>query len=485
MKKILFSLILAGIASSVFFSLQASEETATAEVIHKLRKGFSQERIYPTEKYAAAVRREILPRVEKFVEQQGISLGQPIEAEAFKCEVDSGTYPACWMCATNGFKFTFNYWGKLQDYYPPDNWFDKSKEEKKDSKYLGENRMTSKEIESFARDFLKQQGYGESFAYYKTKPTLEGPLKTEKGTYPYVEVEWNSNPGNLLCSKTNDYYFSVQIDTDKKKLIGCRMYPSAVDIANNYAFFVQDPVQVKVKPMPYQDRLKQVYGKRAEVLDKLIHIDTVYSNVMTSFYIARAKECIDNVDFIVPETADFKEIASVYIDKKGYLLGSIALKNGWGFRFDRKGYIDGVCTPYDFFGGNTANEIEVFYGTNQMTTNEIVKLAEESLKKFGYDLQNYTNSTTTFSMEGPFVPKNISGDEHGFPYASVRWHCWDPYFSFKVDLNTEKKAVVSIETSVYDLSESDKRPAFEIGVIPETEAAYQARVQKEKEAVKN
>ena len=187
MKKILLSLLLVGIVSSVFFSMQASEKPVTADAIYKLRKHSVKERIYPTLEYTAAVRKETLPRMEKFVKQQGISLGQPIEAEAFKCGVDTYAYPACWMRATNGFKFTFNHWGKVEEYFSSDDWFNKDDEEKEDSKYLGKNRMTIKEIESFARDFLKQQGYGESFAYYKTKPTIEGPLKTEKGTYLRIE----------------------------------------------------------------------------------------------------------------------------------------------------------------------------------------------------------------------------------------------------------------------------------------------------------
>ncbi|MBQ7589069.1 MAG: hypothetical protein IJU47_00070 [Verrucomicrobia bacterium] len=490
MKKLLFSLILAGIASSVFFSMQASEEPVTAETIGELRFGILQKKIYPTPEYTAAVRKETLPRIEKFVEQQGISLEQPIEAEAFKCQVDNSNYPACFMRTTNGFKFTFNHWGKVEEYSSTDNWFDKDDEQKDDPKYLGKNRMTSEEIESYARDFLKQQGYGESFAYYKTKPTIEGPLKTEKGTYPYVEVEWVSDPENFICANLDDYYFLVQIDTDKKKLIGCRIYPSAVDIANNYAFFAQDPVQVKVKPMLRQDWLKQTYGKRAEVLDKPIHIDTVYSNAVTSFYISQAKACVDKLDYKIPDPIELDEIKSVRINGIGYLFGELVLKNGYSFTYDKKGYPWQFSTPYAFF--TTAQEDvfyhpEKYYGTNRMTTNEIVKLAEESLKKFGYDLQNYTNSTTVLSIKGPFEPKTfLPNDEHEFPYARVNWSGSNPdsLFGFNVDLNTDKKEIVNIEAYVNCLSEFDKRPALEIGVYPETEEAYQARIKKE-EAAKN
>ena len=500
MKKILLSLILVGIVSSVFFSLQASEEPVTVEEIYKLRYGIVtvediyklrfgilQKKIYPTPEYTVAVRKETLPRIEKFVEQQGISLEQPIEAEAFKCQVDNSNYPACFMRTTNGFKFTFNHWGKVEEYSSPDNWFNKDDEQKDDPKYLGKNRMTSEEIESYARDFLKQQGYGESFDYYKTQPMIEGPLKTEKGTYPYVEVEWNSDSENFICTTPNDYYFLVQIDTDKKKLIGCRIYPSAEDIANNYAFFAQDPVQVKVKPMLRQDWLKQTYGKRAEVLDKPIHIDTVYSNAVVNFFVSQAKEGLKKMNFTASESADFGKVTRSAINQRGYFQGALFLSNDWSFSFDNKGYLSKIATPDAFFGRNWYNNKEKFYGTNRMTTNEIVKLAEESLKKFGYDLQSYTNNMTSFSMEGPFGPNSIPNDEHEFPYVLVNWAGSnpDPYFMFQVELNTDKKEVVNIEAYVNCFNESDKRPAFEIGVIPETEAAYQARIQKEKEAVKN
>ncbi len=486
MKKILLSLILVGIVSSVFLSMQASEEPVTADAMYKLRFGTLQEKIYPTPEYIAAVQKEILPRVEKFVKQQGISLGQPIETESFKCVVDDRSYPACFMRTTNGFKFTFNHWGKVEEYSSPDNWFGKDGEQKEDAKYLGENRMTTKEIESFARDFLKQQGYGESFDYYKTKPTIEGPLKTEKGTYPYVEVEWERIPGNFICEYPDDYYFLVQIDTDKKKLIGCRMYPSAEDIANNYAFFAQDPVRIKVKPMHRLDHLKQIYGKRAEVLDKPIHVDNVYSNAVVNFFVSQAKEGLKKMDFPVSESVDFDKVTRSDINQRGYLQGTLFLSNGWNFAFDNKGYLCKITTPY-FFGSNWYNNKEKYYGTNRMTTNEIVKLAEESLQKFGYGLQNYTNSTTKFSMERSLGPNSIPNDEHEFPYACVNWSGANPdlYFCFLVELNTDKKTVVSITTLVNCFNEFDKRPALEIGVIPETEAAYQARIQKEKEAVKD
>ncbi len=491
MKKLLLSLILVGIATSVFFSLQASEEPATAEAIHKFRKCITTERIHPTQQYTIAVRKEILPRVEKFVKQQGISLGQPIKAEDFKCVVNSYAYPACSMSLSNGFSFAFNHWGKIKEYSSPGNWFDKDDEQKNDSKYLGMNRMKPEEIESFARDFLKKQGYGESFAYYKTKPTIEGPLKNEKGTYPYVEVEWNSSPGEFICEDPDDYYFSVVINTDKKEMVGFLFEPSSEDIANNYAFFARNPVQIQVKPMLFQDYLKQTYGKRAEVIGKRIHVDTVYSNEVTSFYISQAKKCVDKLDYKIPDPIELELVKNVRINSLGYLQGALALKNGYDFVFDRKGYIWQFSTPYAFF--TTAQEDvfyhpEKYYGTNRMTTNEIVKLAEESLKKFGYDLQNYTNSATVLSIKGPFEPKTfLPNDEHEFPYARVNWSGSNPdsLFGFNVDLNTDKKEVVNIEAYVNSFSEFDKRPALEIDMIPETEEAYRARMQKEKEGINN
>ena len=268
-------------------------------------------------------------------------------------------------------------------------------------------------------------------------------------------------------------------------MIGCRMYPSAEDIANNYVFFAQDLVQIKVKPMLYQDWLKQVYGKRAEVIGKQIHIDTVYSNAVTSFFISQAKECVDKLDYKIPDPIELDEVKSVRINGIGYLFGELVLKNGYSFTYDKKGYPWQFSTPYAFF--TTAQEDvfyhpEKYYGTNRMTTNEIVKLAEESLKNFGYDLQNYTNSATVLSIKGPFEPKTfLPNDEHEGPYARVNWSGSNPdsLLGFNVDLNTDKKEVVNIEAYVNCLSEFDKRPALEIGVIPKTEAAYQARMLKE------
>ena len=57
MKKILLSLILVGIVSSVFLSMQASEEPVTADAMYKLRFGTLQEKIYPTPEYTAAVQK--------------------------------------------------------------------------------------------------------------------------------------------------------------------------------------------------------------------------------------------------------------------------------------------------------------------------------------------------------------------------------------------------------------------------------------------
>jgi hypothetical protein len=234
------------------------------------------------------------------------------------------------------------------------------------------------------------------------------------------------------------------------------------------------------------DHLKQIYGKRAEVLDKPIHVDNVYSNAVVNFFVSQAKEGLKKMDFPVSESVDFDKVTRSDINQRGYLQGTLFLSNGWNFAFDNKGYLCKITTPY-FFGSNWYNNKEKYYGTNRMTTNEIVKLAEESLQKFGYGLQNYTNSTTKFSMERSLGPNSIPNDEHEFPYACVNWSGANPdlYFCFLVELNTDKKTVVSITTLVNCFNEFDKRPALEIGVIPETEAAYQARIQKEKEAVKD
>ncbi|MBO4715200.1 MAG: hypothetical protein J5672_03760, partial [Verrucomicrobia bacterium] len=90
---------------------------------------------------------------------------------------------------------------------------------------------------------------------------------------------------------------------------------------------------------------------------------------------------------------------------------------------------------------------------------------------------------------GPFEPGGRIKKE--IPRVSIRWDAQpgEPYYYITVEFNTETKEIDRVRVSMnmelvksYDviMGNTENKDLY-----PETEAAYQARVQKEKEAVKS
>jgi len=131
----------------------------------------------------------------------------------------------------------------------PTNWF--FEQEFLDvSKYLGQDRMTTNEVISMARDTLTKLGYKPELTRSYETPVLEGPFDIKKGHVPYCRVIWEWPKTENLVDLNQ---IKIEINMDLKTLVGLDLSFSRT---NKLA---STPIHVDVVPeleSDYQKRMK-------------------------------------------------------------------------------------------------------------------------------------------------------------------------------------------------------------------------------------
>jgi len=134
--------------------------------------------------------------------------------------------------------------------------------------------------------------------------------------------------------------------------------------------------------------------------------------------------------------------------------GSIGLKNGWSFSF-QFGCVNGFESSHSYFGLQDPHEIPKFYGQVKMTTNEIVQLARDTIKKLGIPLEE------VFADQEPQIKPPEHVGTNTVPCYMIEWP--DPYGDYiRMEINAETKRVENL----YMLSRNLKRPSPKINVVP-------------------
>src|SRR6185437_8589180 len=119
-------------------------------------------------------------------------------------------------------------------------------------------------------------------------------------------------------------------------------------------------------------------------------------------------------------------------------------------------------------------DISKYTGKDNMTTNDAVELARDTLRKLGYAPKTLYTDVPPSSIKGPFDTK----DGHHIPYCEIRWSHDAPseaertnsaYLEFQINL--DKRSVVGMDIA----SPFIWRPNPQIDVVPETESEFRKR----------
>jgi hypothetical protein len=162
---------------------------------------------------------------------------------------------------------------------------------------------------------------------------------------------------------------------------------------------------------------------------------------------------------------------------KNEIDGAINLTNGYRFAFFYLGYVDvfeSTNNIYHYLDPTDQAQIASFVGKANMTTNEAIALARESIKKLGYKLEYFGAQSNPTQFEGPIHTK------HGLlPYCKIRWELPEHEFNhFEVNVDMQTKTLVGLALGFErEFSQTNHiGTPLKVDVEPELESDYKKRM---------
>lgn len=212
--------------------------------------------------------------------------------------------------------------------------------------------------------------------------------------------------------------------------------------------------------------------------DKLIHMTASYSNAVLLAVLTNVSDFAQKLELPIPGPITTTQVQTFKPTPiKGQVGGVLTLTNGDRF-FQHHGYID-LYYAYDNFltappaverGGPEVVDQWAgrLFGPVNMTTNEVVEFARESLRKLGYELK-------ALHADGPptrFVGPNIVGGRT-IPFCRVEWNHENQEEVVVIEVNAQRRQVVGFSL----VSTNAWRPEPKLDIVPELESEYRKRIQ--------
>ncbi len=215
--------------------------------------------------------------------------------------------------------------------------------------------------------------------------------------------------------------------------------------------------------------------------DKLIHITAAYSNAVLLVILTNVSDFAKKLDLPIPQPVTATQVQKCFINPiMGANGGLLTLTNGDLFHYyDTGGYVSSfrayknpMQPPDDLEFDDLEKWIPQFYGTMNMTTNEVIEFAREALRKLGHDPKKLHADIMPTRFDGPGVVHGTNT----IPFCDVEWRDDEENNSIRIGVNAEKKQIVrfylSLSTNIYPA-----RPALKLDVVPELERDYRKRTQ--------
>ena len=482
MKKLLFSIFTALLVVNMF-AVDTSEQTQQQKT---WSPHIYHEPLHITPAYSNAVYQAILPRLAEAVKQLELPVSQPFGAEQVKAISIYQASPEVTTGFSDGSCLLMNPCGLFYLYYSPSSLFYESTFSKRFyrentsvytenvSAFMGQNRMSKKEIIDMARQLkerLCKTGYSDILFSIEGEPQVEGPFDVKNGQVPYAKVSWGENLGGSwdnyrgIClhdrgfndlDKPAGNYFEVEINTDKKQIVSFWVKPTIENLAKHFSYQIPEglPLKLTEKVETETEYRQHVYGKRSVLIGKNIRVTPVYSNAVLALMLPEVTRIAKKLELPIELPVTTEQVKEFSVDPKGYLGGKLFLKNGWQFNIGGSRFFvsisDGVhrgqcnvevISPHCFFTMEDKEiNLEDYYGTNKMSEAEIIEYSKKLMNCLGFE-ELMKGRKQPNQMDGPFPPEGEILKE--IPRAFVRWRATggEPFYFVTIEINTETKEI--------------------------------------------
>lgn len=211
---------------------------------------------------------------------------------------------------------------------------------------------------------------------------------------------------------------------------------------------------------------------------EFVHMTATYSNAMLVAIIPHISDFSKKLDLPIPQPITSSHVQEFRPSNiKGFIGGGLILTNGYWFAYNN-GCVDGFRSPNNaFVDDNPAeNWPKYAYGKDNMTTNDAIALARQSLRKLGYTPELLGCDAPPRWFTGPYDTK----DGHHVPHCQMRWQRYpEPKNaderanndSVTIEVNMEKKTITGLGIA----SRKIWGPHPKVDVEPELEKDFKKR----------
>lgn len=385
-----------------------------------------------TPAYSDALLNLILPRISTFAQKLGVEWEEPLKPDDVK---SFRPYPVPdrnggEVELKNGYRFIFDPDGYVSSFNAPE-WFENQRTDEEPLRYLGKPTMTTNEIYSLARETLLRLGFPPEITGSAEEPDLDwaywgrGAAEYSDGEIPHCSLVWS---GDSSAPST-----WMGINAKDKKVEYLQIIPTPEDGKK-----LGTPLKVDLP-------LESLY----------IRMTPDYSNALLSVILPRISDFADRLDmpFKSPlSTNQIRQFRPSHVH--GEVAGRLELTNHFWFEFDKAGYVSSFRSPDNYFFAEADHSLfpvwtpekmrsqSRFFGKTLMTTNEMIALARETIRKLGLNAEKLQMDKAP-ELQGPYT---LPGGIH-LPYCRVAWEPGkntdaDQGNTVHVEINTQTREVV-------------------------------------------
>lgn len=208
---------------------------------------------------------------------------------------------------------------------------------------------------------------------------------------------------------------------------------------------------------------------------ELIHMTATYSNAMLVAILPQVSDFAEKLDLPVPQPITASQVIefrpSPYKDEIG---GGLMLSNRYWFSY-ADGHVMSFRSPDNMFGREDLLENwQRFVGKENMTTNQAIELARQTLRKLGYSVEDLGADAPPTSVQLPF---DYQG--HHIPQFQMTWDTGEQTNSLGEDLSVHLKFEINMDKKAFTgmtlISRKLRRPPPKVDVEPELEKDFKKR----------
>lgn len=203
---------------------------------------------------------------------------------------------------------------------------------------------------------------------------------------------------------------------------------------------------------------------------QMVHMTAAYSNAVLVAILPHVNDFAKKMDLPIPLPITLNDVSKFNCDPlQSHIGGGIWLTNKYLFSFENGIVVNYRAPDNFFFDESFPIPMQKYSGKDNMTTNDAIELARDSLKKLGYDPKDLHTDVVPFSLQGSF---NMH-DGHHVPYCEIRWikesDDDNSYATFQINMQTKQVVGLSV------ISRKIWKINPQVDVIPELESDFKKK----------